>query len=211
MKYIIADTETSSVNATTAEMYSFGAFSVETHEDGTLDFNTIKGIHRFFNTDKEPPGDSIAVHGLTREILRKKSNGDYLEDCYQELSEFVFQPDATLVGYNTQYDRTIITNNFLRSGLNKPVWRNSLDVMQEQKCLLVGTGYDRQARIKLVKAADLIFRVKKVYTKEALQSGFDFLVECCGIGNADATYHSALYDAYTTMMILDQILQFKAR
>lgn len=206
MKYIIADTETSSVNANTAEMYTFGAFSIETNSKGLLDFDTIKGIHRYFNTDKEVPGDAAAVNGLSRKILLEKSKGDYLEDCVNELNDFINQPDATLVGYNTQYDRTVITSNLLRVGLEPPKWRNTMDIMQEQKCLLVGTGYDKYPRIKLVKAADIIFREKKLYTKDQLHQVFDLLVDACGIKDCATQYHTALYDAFITMMILRQIL-----
>lgn len=210
MKYIIADTETSSVQAAIAEMYTFGAFSVETNDSGILDFNTIKGIHRYFNTDREVPGDASAINGLTKKILMQKSNGDYLEDCYTELSDYVYQPDAILVGYNTQYDRTVITSNLLRAGLEPPVWRNTMDVMQEQKPLLIGTGYDRVARIKLVKAVDIIFRGKNHTTKEQLHKVFDLMVERCGIADSSAAYHTALYDSFCTMMILDQILKYRA-
>lgn len=210
MKYIIADTETSSVQAAVAEMYTFGAFSVETNDSGILDFNTIKGIHRYFNTDREVPGDASAINGLTKRILVQKSNGDYLEDCYTELRDYIYQPAAILVGYNTQYDRTVITNNLLRAGLEPPVWRNTMDVMQEQKPLLAGTGYDRIARIKLVKAVDIIFREKNHTTKDQLRKVFDLMVERCGITDSSAVYHTALYDAFCTMMILDQILKYRA-
>jgi DNA polymerase III epsilon subunit-like protein len=207
---LFTDTETSSVQAAIAEMYTFGAFSVETNDSGILDFNTIKGIHRYFNTDREVPGDASAINGLTKKILMQKSNGDYLEDCYTELSDYVYQPDAILVGYNTQYDRTVITNNLLRVGLEPPVWRNTMDVMQEQKPLLIGTGYDRVARIKLVKAVDIIFREKNHTTKEQLRKVFDLMVERCGIADSSAVYHTALYDSFCTMMILDQILKYRA-
>lgn len=211
MKYIIADTETSSVTAAVAEMYTFGAFSIETNSKGTLDFDTIKGIHRYFNTDKEVPGDAAAVNNLSRKILLEKSNGDYLEDCYTELTDFIYQPEAILAGYNVSYDRTVITNNCLRAGLNPPKWKNAIDIMQEQKCLFKGTPYERIPRVKLVKAADIIFREQKLYTKQQLHNAFNILVEACGIESSDALYHTAIYDAFITMMILDRILIYKAQ
>lgn len=209
MKYIILDTETSSVNPRTAEMYTLGAFSVETFDNGLLNIDTLKGIHRYFNTDSEVPGDAASVNGLSRKILLEKSGGDYLEDCVDELNDFIYQPDAVLVGYNVNYDKTVITNNLLRVGLNPPRWRNSMDIMQEQKPLFAGTGYDSVPRVKLVKAADIIFRGKKVATKEQLHQIFKVFVEHCGIEHSDAMYHSALYDAYITMMILRELLIFK--
>lgn len=209
MKYIIADTETSSVTAAIAEMYTFGAFSIETNSNGLLDFNTIKGIHRYFNTDKEVPGDAAAVNGLSRKLLLEKSNGDYLEDCYKELDDYIYQPDAILAGYNVNYDRTVITNNCLRAGINPPKWKNVIDIMQEQKCLFKGTPYERIPRIKLVKAADVIFREKGLYTKQQLHNAFSILVEACGIPESSTIYHTALYDAFITMIILDRILAYR--
>jgi DNA polymerase-3 subunit epsilon len=208
MKYIIADTETSGLNTSTAEMYSFGAFSVETAPDGTLDMNTLKAVHRFFNTDNEVPADAAAVHGLSRAMLLCKSNGDYLEDCYNEITDFVYSPDAYLVGYNTSFDQKIIVNNFAKAGLNLPKWRGVIDVMNEQKVLLKGTGYDK-IRIKLTKASDLILRDKCGYSVDKLNAVFDLFKRTCGITDADVSYHSALYDSFKTLMIFREVLNAK--
>lgn len=201
MKYIIMDTEASSLQTAIAEMYSFGGFSVETDSNGLLDFNTIMGIHRFFNTDKEVPAEAGAVNKLTRKILEERSNGDYLEDCYQELDYYMYRPDAYLVGYNTQFDKSIITSNYLRHGLNRPQWKGVIDVMQEQKILLRGTGYDKPRGIKLVKAKDIIFRQKLHISDDKLKEIFSLFVSKCGIEYSDTLFHTALWDAFITMMI----------
>lgn len=209
MKFIIADTEATGLNPQVVDMLSFGAFSVETGENGLLDFSSLEGIHRFFNTDKEVPAEASRVNGLTRQICFDKSNGDYLEDCYEELSNFVYRPDALFTGYNTSFDATVLRCNFLRLGLPEPKWGGMYDVMQEQKILLKGTGYETRRGIKLTTASDIIFRQKKVYTKEQLNKAFAVIVRTLELGEPEAQYHSALYDAFITMMILNRILLYK--
>lgn len=209
MKFIIADTEATGLNAHVAEMLSFGAFYVETGENGLLNFNSMKGIHRFFNIDKEVPAASSQINGLTRQICFEKSNGDYLEDCFQELSEFVYNTDAVFTGYNVKFDLNIVRSNFLRCGLEEPRWGGIYDVMQEQKPLLIGTGYETRKGVKLTTAADIIFRQRNVYTKEQLNQAFSVIVRRLELGEPEAQYHSALYDAFITMMILNRILLYK--
>ena len=209
MKFIIADTETTGFKPEIDDVISFGAFSIETNERGLLDLNTIKGIHKFFYIDKEVPADASAVNHLTRKILGERSGFRYLEDCVDDISEFVYQPDAVLCGYNIKFDYSMLKYNFMRNGLKPPVYKSTFDVMNEQKILLRGNGYDKLRAIKLVQAVDVIFRQKKGVTKKQLEDSFNVCVKACGINNAYAEYHSALYDAFVTMMILREILLLK--
>lgn len=209
MKYIVLDTESSGINTRTAELYSIGAFSVEDNPDGTLNMNTLKGIHRFFNTDDEVPAPASAVNHLTRDYLLRVSNGDYLEDCYQELNDFIYQPESVLVGYNTRFDRDIIYNNCANVGIPLPRWRDIYDVMYEQKVLLRGGGYDNISRLRLTSAVNIILKRNCGYTEESLLSAFNLLKQACGITNGEANAHSALYDAFTTLMIFREIKKLK--
>lgn len=209
MKYIILDTETTGFKPEIDDVISLGAFSIETDANGLLNFNTIKGIHKFFNIEKEVPADASAVNHLTRKILQERSNHKFLEDCVDEISDFVYQPDAVLCGYNVRFDYDMLKCNFIRYGLKPPIYSSTFDIMKEQKVLLRGTGYDKVRAIKLTQAVDIIFRQKRGLDKKKLENSFNLISKACGIDMAYAEYHSALYDAFVTMMILKELLIFK--
>lgn len=208
--YVICDTEGSGLQTSIAEMYSFGGFLVDANANGLLDLVNAKAIHRFFNTDKPVPADSFAVHGLSNDILFKESHGDYLEDCYHELDDYIYNPDAFLVGYNVSFDRDIITNNLLRNGLEAPRWKKSIDVMQEQKCLLGNTGY-YGSRIKLIKAKYLILNKRCNCNDDTLKNVFSVLCKKNNIDCGPAMFHSALWDSFITMLIFNEVKRYQLK
>lgn len=208
-KYVVCDTETSGLSTAVAEMYTFGGFKVETKSNGTLDLINAKAIHKFFNSDKPVPADSKAVHGITNEILLKESHGLYLEDCYHELDDYIYDPENIIVGYNTRFDKDIISNNLLRNGLEPPKWKSVIDVMQEQKILLRNTGYETQRAIKLIKAKYLILNKKMGCDDEKLKQVFEVICKKNNITCGPAMFHSALWDSFITMLIFNEILRVK--
>ena len=212
MRYIIMDTEASGLNTATCEIYSFGAFMIDTFENGVLDFNSLKAVHEFFNTDVEVPAAASNVNGLTRAILEERSNGLFFEEKYQSIADYIYAPDAIVVGYNVDFDKEMVRNNLLRYGLKAPIWKGSMDVMQIQRdTVLAGTGYNGKKFIKLVKASDLVLRQRCGLSNEKLEKLFALFVNHAGLGNDYSHYHSALWDAFITMMIFNEILKSRIK
>ena len=206
MRYIIMDTEASGLNTATCEIYSFGAFMIDTFENGVLDFNSLKAVHEFLNTDVEVPAAASNVNGLTRAILEERSNGLFFEEKYQSIADYI------VVGYNVDFDKEMVRNNLLRYGLKAPIWKGSMDVMQIQRdTVLAGTGYNGKKFIKLVKASDLVLRQRCGLSNEKLEKLFALFVNHAGLGNDYSHYHSALWDAFITMMIFNEILKSRIK
>jgi DNA polymerase III alpha subunit (gram-positive type) len=191
--FTVFDTETTGKYANIAELLEFGAIKCR-FVNNALDLKSIKYTDQFFCVDNEVPADARAVNGLTREMLFKYSNGEYLEDKIDSIADFVYDPKAILVNYNSNYDMVVMRNNLARGGLEEMQYDRNIDMMPYYR------NRNTNRSIKLTQA-----RQQLLYEENLTIDQFDNLYEKLFKRNSKA--HTALYDAYVTWRLLIHSIQ----
>ena len=181
--YFVFDTETTGTNTKYDEVIELAGIKF-CIKDERLVVNSIKFIDQYFNIDREVPADARRVNGLTRSMLIKYSNGLYLEDCIDTLSEYLYDDKCIAVNYNTKFDVSILNSNLRRAGAEPIKFEKYTDVMQFCKNPYTGRP------IKLVLA-----KTKYLPDNESVDALYTQLF------NRKASDHSALYDAYITFRL----------
>jgi DNA polymerase III epsilon subunit-like protein len=194
--FTVFDTETTSKYANIAELLEFGAIKCR-FVDGVLDMKSITYTDQYFCVDNEVPADARAVNGLTREMLFQYSNGEYLEDKIQTIENFIYDPKAILINYNSAYDMTVMKNNLVRGGLEPMQYSKNIDIMPYCR------NKNTNRSIKLTQA-----RQQLLYDEGLTIEQFDKLYEV--LFKKPCTAHTALYDTYVTWRLLLHLIKTRA-
>lgn len=193
MKYFVFDTETTGLDKYRSDILSIGGHLFEIDEIHGYPFN-YKPVLMYFKTDDEVPTDASKINGLTRNKLDNLSNGMYFEDYESKLSE-IFAEDVVPVAYNREFDMTIVRANCERRNIQKPKWRDSVELMDLIKPY-INTGMS--GRVKLMNALYQVFIKPGVYTQEQIDEKYKMV---CGDMIAENRFHDALYDSFVSMLL----------
>lgn len=187
--YFVFDTETTGVNPRYDDVIELAGIKFAM-ENGIVLYDTMQFIDQYFALDREVPANARAVNGLSRNLLMKYSNGNYLEDCIDSLSKYFYDKDCIIVNYNTVFDTRIMNNNLRRAGAEIMQYKSSIDVMQ----YCINPYTHRPMKLILAKNRFLTGDINGLY--EALFK-------------KNPTDHSALYDAYVTFRLFLALGLFK--
>lgn len=172
------------------------------------------------------PG-ALAVHGIDRKTLVEKSHGEYFETQFNALAPIL--DGCTFVGYNVQFDERMINTTLHHCGLpkynfpakskclfrDKPV---TFDVM-EACSIADGKNYNQKLQKQILSEKVKLFlldlmhrcgRYRMCYSASSLSDtdSMEILNEIfctiCAESQIDAksNFHSSLYDAFCTWILL---------
>lgn len=110
--FVVLDTETTGLDIKKDEVISIGAYKIKNLELNFSDF-----FHIYFRVNLEKAGESIKVHGITFEELRKR--GVDIKEGIQKFLEFL--KGSVLVGYFLEFDLEMIKKLILRELNSRPL------------------------------------------------------------------------------------------
>lgn len=187
MKYLLYDTETTSVNTKTCGMHQLSGLVLE-YDESRNDFNILDKFNynvRPFK-GKEVTKSALAIGNLTIDILREYPAPEevFMEFC-KLLSKYVdkYNPEDKLiqVGYNVKFDNEVLRQWFIDCGdsyFGSWFWSNCIDVMSDASRVLANVR-PYMTNFKLSSVAEML----------GAKVQFDML-------------HDAMEDVYLTFEVL---------
>lgn len=179
-KVILLDTETTGINPGEIAQLSY----IIAKED-------LSAKNYFFNV-KEMPNEAAEVHGFTKEILQRLSNGQVFEDVYKEvLNDF---SDALLICHNVGFDYSkFLKTEFVRCGIDFKAVTFCTMEHYTNICKIPG----RYSRYKWPKLAELL-NYLEIPEAEVLMFAKDLF------SSEDIGFHDARFDTAGLYMAFDK-------
>lgn len=201
------DTETTSVNKNEATMLSLGGLIFNV--DNMVPCSLPIVVDRYFATVREVPSDASRVNGLTRSKLHILSGGKALEEQYDSLRTFLYS-NYIAIGYNVDYDISVITNNVMRVGWPKPIFSSVIDVLGMVRKL---DWDEKPFNFKLETVYNHVIRLqgssadanKKLFASLIKRTSLD---RTTSIGDIKDEAHNAAWDAYMTYRVYKFIIDY---
>lgn len=108
--FVVLDTETTGLDLKKDEVISIGAYKIKNLELNFTDF-----FHVYFKVDLEKAEESIKVHGITFEEIKKR--GVEVKEGIKKFLEFI--KGSILVGYFLEFDLEMIKKLILKERKSK--------------------------------------------------------------------------------------------
>lgn len=184
MNYLYFDVETTGLQRS-SDILEFGGVLCDEN------FEVIKLINEYFYYSDPIPYSAVSVHGLTNQKLEFLAQRDFLTAA-PEIYDLVSNKNICLCGHNiVSYDIPVLKSNLNRSGIS---WDTdsikTIDTLQLSKSLYSGSHKLEQVLQYCLHRSGCTQGDIDTAFKAELKKFPDLIVD------NDATYHSALYDAF---------------
>lgn len=183
-----------------------------TNKDEVIQFSGLLfdekfALKKFFNfycdTQQTIDPGALKVHGISKEILKKLSDGKTFEDNFFEMLKILEQyPDLCWVSYNIEFDKRLVNQTLVNNGLEsfdfgkdlpkfiKVLGKSNACLLQGMRMIFPGRGGHKLYQI-----------VERLpYSKEDIQKAFAKLAITCNL-DPELSYHNAAYDVYTSYLV----------
>jgi len=170
--YVFLDTETTGLHPGQIAQLSY----IVTDED----LNIEKVFNQYYSVEHMSRG-AARVHGLTKELLEKLSNGLIFDDTVDEVREDL--EDSTIIGHNISFDIRFLKAEFERLGPEYSP-KDKFCTMFHFTNICKIPGAKRYKRPKLVELMEFL--------KQCPYEGLEFTKNTYNC--SDAGFHDARYD-----------------